>query len=147
MTSKSAQKQVRVASRRQHRNKSVRSEIKTGITRAEKLIFNGELEEAQKAVVAAVSSLDTAANKKIIHANNAARRKARLLKKLNQALAEAAVEPAPAPEPEPEIEVEAEAKPKAKAKAEAKPKAKAKTEAKPKTKAKPKIKAKKAKTE
>ena len=135
MTSKSAQKQVRVASKRQHRNKSVRSEIKTGITRAEKLIFTGEMEEAQKAVVSAVSSLDKAANKGIIHSNNAARRKARLLKKLNQAVAE--VEPVPAPEPELEAETEA--------KAEAEPEAKAK--AKPKAKPKPKVKAKKAKAE
>ena len=122
MTSKSAQKQVRVASRRQHRNKSVRSEIKTGITKAEKLMFSGELEEAQKAVGAAVSSLDKAANKQIIHANNAARRKARLLKKLNQAVAIAAVEPEPEPQPEAETEVETEAK--------------AKTKPKPKTRAK-----------
>ena len=122
MTSKSAQKQVRVASRRQQRNKSVRSEIKTGITKAEKLIFTGELEEAQKAVGAAVSSLDKAANKQIIHANNAARRKARLLKKLNQAIALAAVEP----EPEPQPEAEAETKPEAKPKPKPKPKARAK---------------------
>ena len=121
MTSKSAQKQVRVASRRQQRNKSVRSEIKTGITKAEKLIFTGELEEAQKAVGEAVSFLDKAANKQIIHANNAARRKARLLKKLNQAIALAAVEP----EPEPQPEAEAETKPEAKAKPKPKPKSKA----------------------
>ena len=127
MTSKSAQKQVRVASRRQHRNKSVRSEIKTGITKAEKLMFSGELEEAQKAVGAAVSSLDKAANKQIIHANNAARRKARLLKKLNQTVALAALEPEPEPQPEAEAETEAVA------------------EAKPKTKPKPKTRAKKAK--
>ena len=116
MTSKSAQKQVRVASRRQQRNKSARSEIKTGITKAEKLLFSGELEEAQKAVVAAVSSLDKAANKQIIHANNAARRKARLLKKLNQAVALAAVEPEPEIQPEAEAETEAKPKPKAKPK-------------------------------
>ena len=124
MTSKSAQKQVRVASRRQHRNKSVRSEIKTGITKAEKLMFSGELEEAQKAVGAAVSSLDKAANKQIIHANNAARRKARLLKKLNQTVALAALEPEP--EPQPEAEAETEAKTEAKAKPKAKPKTRAK---------------------
>ena len=135
MTSKSAQKQVRVASKRQHRNKSVRSEIKTGITKAEKLIFTGEMEEAQKAVVSAVSSLDKAANKGIIHSHNAARRKARLLKKLNQAVVEADVIPASAPEPEAETEAKAEAEPEAKAKA------------KPKAKPKPKAKAKKAKAE
>jgi len=82
---KSAQKQMRLAGRRRLRNKSVHSLCKTNITKAEKLIFSGELEAAQKAVVAAVSSLDKAAEKGIIHPNNAARRKSRLMKKLNEA--------------------------------------------------------------
>jgi len=85
--SKSVQKQVRVAERRRLRNKSVRSRCKTDITKAERLIFSGELEAAQGAVVAAVSSLDKAAGKGVIHPNNAARRKSRLTKKLNQAQA------------------------------------------------------------
>ena len=87
MTSKSALKQVRVASRRQQRNKSLRSEVKTNIARAEKLIFTGELKAAQEAVTAAVSSLDKAAEKQVLHGRNAGRRKSRLLKKLNQAAA------------------------------------------------------------
>jgi small subunit ribosomal protein S20 len=62
--------------------------VKTSITRAEKLIFAGELDAAQQAVTTAVSSLDRAAEKKIIHGRNAARRKSRLLKKLNQAKAQ-----------------------------------------------------------
>ena len=49
----------------------------------------------------AISSLDRAAEKGIIHANNAARRKSRLVKKLNQAQASAA-EPAEASETEKE---------------------------------------------
>jgi len=81
---KSAQKQVRVTERRRLRNKSIRSRCKTNITKAERLIFSGELESAQKAVVAAISSLDKAAEKGVIHPNNAARRKARLMKKLNE---------------------------------------------------------------
>jgi len=100
LASKSAEKQTRTASRRQLRNKSVRSEVKTNITRAEKLIFAGELKDAQEAVTKAVSTLDKAAEKKILHANNAARRKARLLKKLNQAVAQSKIEPEPEPEPE-----------------------------------------------
>ena len=82
---KSAQKQVRVAERRQLRNKSIHSLCKTNITKAEKLIFSGELELAKQAVVAALSSLDKAAEKGVIHPNNAARRKSRLMKKLNEA--------------------------------------------------------------
>jgi small subunit ribosomal protein S20 len=67
------------------RNKSVRSLLKSNIVKAEKLIFTGELKQAEQAVVTAASSLDNAAGKGIIAANNAARRKARLVKKLNQA--------------------------------------------------------------
>ena len=92
---KSAQKQERVTQRRELRNKSVRSRCKTEITKAERLIFSGELESAEKAVVTAISVLDKAAEKGIIHANNVARRKSRLLKKLNQARGLPPVEPEP----------------------------------------------------
>ncbi len=84
---KSAQKQVRASGRKRVRNKSIRSEVKTNITKAEKLIFSGELETAQQAVVTAISALDSAANKGILHPNSTARRKSRLMKKLNQAQA------------------------------------------------------------
>ena len=81
----SAKKQVRVAERRRLSNKSIRSLCKTNVTKAERLIFSGELEAAGEAVIAAVSSLDKAAEKGVIPPNNAARRKSRLLKKLNEA--------------------------------------------------------------
>ena len=84
---KLAKKQVRVVERRRQRNKSIRSQVKTRITKAERLIFSGELESAQSAVVAAISSLDKAAEKGVIHPNNAARRKSRLMQKLNEAQA------------------------------------------------------------
>jgi len=93
--SKSAEKQVRVADRRQKRNKSVRSRVKTNITKAEKLIFSGKLEEAREAVLTATVSLDKAAENGIIHSNNAARRKSRLMKKLNEAVALSSAEPEP----------------------------------------------------
>ena len=132
--SKSAQKQVRVAERRRLINKPIRTLCKTNITKAERLIFSGELEAAQEAVVMAISSLDKAAEKGIIHPNNAARRKSRLMEKLNQAQASASAKAKPKA---------AKAKPKA---AKAKPKvAKAKPKA---AKAKPKAaKAKTAETE
>ena len=82
---KSAKKRVRVTERRRLRNRSIRSQCKTNITKAERLIFSGELEAARVAVVAAISSLDKAAEKGVIHPNNAARRKSRLMDKLNEA--------------------------------------------------------------
>ena len=81
----SARKQVRVTQRRRLRNTSIQSLCKTSITKAERLIFSGELESAQEAVVVAISSLDKAVEKGVIHPNNAARRKSRLMKKLNEA--------------------------------------------------------------
>jgi len=87
---KLAQKQARASERKRLRNQSARSRCKTSITKAEKFIFSGEIEPSQKAVVAAISSLDKAAEKGIIHSNNAARRKSRLMKKLNEALKPAA---------------------------------------------------------
>lgn len=83
---KSAQKQVRASERKRLRNQSTRSRCKTSITKAERFIFSGEVESAQTTVVAAISTLDKAAEKGIIHSNNAARRKSRLMKKLNEAL-------------------------------------------------------------
>ena len=118
MTSKSAQKQVRVSSRRRLRNKSMRSALKTNISQAEKLLFTGDIATAEKSVAEAVSSLDKAVSKGIIHGNNAARRKARLIKKLNQAKAQA--QELPEPEPETAAEAEAESKPKPAAKSKAK---------------------------
>ena len=82
---KSAKKRVRVSEKQRLRNRSMRSLCKTNITKAEKLILSGELEAAREAVEAAVSSLDRAAEKGILHPNNSARRKSRLLKKFNEA--------------------------------------------------------------
>ena len=90
--SSSAQKEMRVAERRRLHNKPIRTMCKTSIAKAERLIFSGELESAQAAVVAAITTLDKAAKKGVIHPNNAARRKSRLMKKLNQAQASASAE-------------------------------------------------------
>ena len=94
-SSKSAQKRVSVSERERLRNKPVRSLCKTNIIKAEKLIFAGELESAHKAVGAAISSLDKAAKKGVIHPTNAGRRKSRLLKKLNEALASSSAKTEP----------------------------------------------------
>lgn len=94
---KSAEKEMRKTKRRSLRNKAVRTRAKTMIDKAERLIFSGDIESARKAAAAAIRSLDKAAEKGILHPNNAARRKARLMKKLNQAqIPPAAKEPAPA---------------------------------------------------
>jgi small subunit ribosomal protein S20 len=82
---KSAMKQMRVSARKHAANKSVRSMTKTAVTSAEKAIYSGDMDKAQNAVIAAISTLDKTAEKGVIHPNNAARRKSRLMKKLNAA--------------------------------------------------------------
>lgn len=84
---KSAIRQARLSETKYTRNKPVRSQVKTTITKAEKLVLGGESDKAKEAVVSAMRALDKAAGKKIIHPKNAARRKSRLMKKLNLATA------------------------------------------------------------
>ena len=81
---KSALKRIRSSARKRARNKPVRSALKTYVRSAQAHINAGS-EESPEAVVHAISALDKAANKGIIHKNQAARRKARLMAKLNQA--------------------------------------------------------------
>lgn len=83
----SAKKEMRASARRAVRNRSVRSAVKTRISRARRAIGAASPEEALELTVAAIAGLDRAANKGVLHANNAARRKARLQRRLNQAQA------------------------------------------------------------
>ena len=89
-TTRTAEKEMRVAEQRKERNKSVRSETKTKVTHAEAMIGSAELDAAKNEVKKAISSLDKEAGKGKVHRNNAARRKSRLMKKLNKATAAAA---------------------------------------------------------
>jgi small subunit ribosomal protein S20 len=82
---KSSIKRIRSSRRKAAYNQIVRSTASTYVKRARRLIDAGELDEAQKVVRQAVSALDRAARKGVIHTNNAARRKSRLMKQLNEA--------------------------------------------------------------
>ena len=53
------------------------------------MIESGRLEEAEAMAREAMSALDRAAQKGVVHKNSAARRKSRLMKQLNQARTEA----------------------------------------------------------
>ncbi len=81
---KSAQKRIRSDARKRMRNLRVRSRVKTFIKKAEQTVFTGG-EDAAEAVRVACSELDKAATKGVIHKNNAARRKGRLMAKYNKA--------------------------------------------------------------
>lgn len=126
----SARKQMRATVGRTLRNKAVRSALKTRVVKVRRAISD-HAEGILELGVAAIASLDRAANKGIIHANNAARRKSRLMKAIS------AAGKAPA-EAAPKV-AKSKAKPatnkaaKAKAKAKAAPAKPAATAAKPVT--------------
>lgn len=83
---KSALKRIRQTEKRRQRNRKVRTETRTYVKRARAQIEAGELEQAQQSVAQAIRALDKAAEKGVLHRNNAARRKSRLMSRLNQAL-------------------------------------------------------------
>jgi small subunit ribosomal protein S20 len=86
-TTNTAEKEMRVAERRKTRNKSVRSQTKTSIVKAEEAIAAGRIDAAKVEVKAAISIMDKEGDKGKIHPNNVARHKSRLMKKLNKAAA------------------------------------------------------------
>jgi small subunit ribosomal protein S20 len=71
---------------RRLRNQAVRSELKTRVKRATTAADGGE--DASDMTRAAAKRLDKAASKGVIHKNQAARRKSRLMKRVNAAEAE-----------------------------------------------------------
>ena len=77
----SAAKRMRQEQKRRLHNRSIKSLVKTQINKARQAIDDDT--DAEAAVRAAVSELDRAAKKGVIHPNNAARRKSRLMKQLN----------------------------------------------------------------
>jgi len=79
---KSALKRIRSNEKKRLRNRMVRSKARTEIKKARVLIQEGDLEKARQAALEAIRTLDKAAVKGILHPNNAARRKSRLMKQL-----------------------------------------------------------------
>jgi small subunit ribosomal protein S20 len=80
-------KAMRQSIKHRARNRIVRMTARTEVKNAGASIATGKAEESEKAVRQAIRALDRAATKGVIKKNNAARRKARLMKKLNQAKA------------------------------------------------------------
>ena len=78
---KSVIKDVKKSRERHARNIAVKSKIKTVIKKAQA----ASEDQAKQAISTAVSVIDKAAEKGIIHKNAAARRKSRLMKATNKA--------------------------------------------------------------
>ena len=85
---KSAKKELRKAQKRRMRNRYYRSRARTYVKKVRKLLAEGRIEEAREALRLAFSALDKAAEKGIIHKNNAARRKSRLTHLFNKHVAQ-----------------------------------------------------------
>jgi small subunit ribosomal protein S20 len=81
--SKSATKRIRINEQKRLRNRPFRTAARTYVKKAELAIQAGEVTEASVAVGDAISMLDRVASKGVIHRNNAARRKSRLMAKYN----------------------------------------------------------------
>lgn len=85
---KSAIKRVQVAEKKRVRNRAVRSAVRTYVKTAERSIqvATPDQEVTAAAVKRALQQLDAASSKGVLHRNNAARRKSRLMKKYNRML-------------------------------------------------------------
>ncbi len=87
---KSSAKRARQNTKRRDHNRYYGTTARTFVKRARAQIAANELEDAEATVQQAAKALDKAAQKGIIHANNAARRKSRLVRALNKAKASSA---------------------------------------------------------
>ncbi|MCB0060770.1 MAG: 30S ribosomal protein S20 [Caldilineaceae bacterium] len=80
---KSAEKRNRQTAKRTANNRIVRGNARTALKRARKSLADGA-PETREEVMVAMRALDKAASKGVLHPNNAARRKSRLMKALNE---------------------------------------------------------------
>ncbi len=79
---KSQIKRNRQNEKRRLRNRVTRGSTNVAIKNARKALESGNVEEAREATMLAVSRLDKAAQKSVLHRKNASRRKGRLMKQL-----------------------------------------------------------------
>jgi small subunit ribosomal protein S20 len=79
---KSAIKRNKQNEKRRLRNRLYRGRARTFVRKARVSIVDGNVDDARAATIQAISALDKAAEKGILHKNNAARRKGRLMKRL-----------------------------------------------------------------
>jgi small subunit ribosomal protein S20 len=78
----SAKKRIRSNGRKAAQNKIRTSRVRSAVKVARESLGETDAAEARKATLAAISELDRAASKGVVHKNNASRRKGRLMKKL-----------------------------------------------------------------
>ena len=79
---KSAIKRNKQNEKRRLRNRIFRGRARTAVKKARLAIDANEVDSARQAALEAISALDKAAEKGVLHKNNAARRKSRLMRHL-----------------------------------------------------------------
>lgn len=82
---KSAKKRLRQDEKRRLLNKATRTRMKTESKKFLQLLEAGDLEGARAQLAVAMSRIDKAAKKNVIHANTAARKKSLLARRLREA--------------------------------------------------------------
>jgi small subunit ribosomal protein S20 len=80
---KSQKKRILTNARRHEKNKAVRSALKTRVKHADRAAIESADDSAEQ-VRLAVKALDKAAAKGVIHKNQAANRKSKLMKRINK---------------------------------------------------------------
>ncbi|MDQ6898873.1 MAG: 30S ribosomal protein S20 [Candidatus Dormibacteraeota bacterium] len=91
----SSKKDARQSAVRAVRNRAIKSSVKTKVSRFRRAAADGEAaggHDLDSLGLTALSALDRAVAKGVLHRNNAGRRKGRLLKRLNALTAEAPAE-------------------------------------------------------
>ena len=84
---RSSKKDLRRTAKRTVRNKAARTALKTYVKKVRTVAAGGEAKEVQAAVSTVQKMMDKAAQRGIIHKNQAARRKSRAAKAANKAAA------------------------------------------------------------
>jgi small subunit ribosomal protein S20 len=85
---KSAEKRLRQSKKRYLRNRATKSAIKTYTRRVKELAASGDREGALNMLRRAISLIDKAVKRGILHRNAGARRKSRLMIALNKRIAQ-----------------------------------------------------------
>jgi small subunit ribosomal protein S20 len=77
--SRSARKRIRANERKHVRNRAVRSTVRTKVAKARRELLSADATAGPEELRLAISALDRAAEKGILHRKNASRRKSRLM--------------------------------------------------------------------
>jgi len=81
---KSAKKRIKVITRKTLENRIVKTQTKTAIKKFLVAVDSGDKDVAKAALIRAISAIDRATTKGILHKNNASRKKSRLTRYYNK---------------------------------------------------------------